>query len=325
MRSSVIWLVVVACGQPAEMALDASDGVSSDASPPVACGQLVPFEAAEAADVVSDNTSLFISVQATDGTMQIITTPLAGGLQGTLVTGTEVFVIDAYDDAFFYNVRVGQTYELHQRVAGVDTVLGTVPADGRIELEANATDLYVLGKDGVKTKLWRLSRSGGGGNGPTPAATTVNGTGAGLVLGETVAVFRVGSDVQIVSLPGPSTPTVKPANPLSSLSFVGDLGFGFAAGMVTQNTKWANVVQFWPGDRVIWGGMFYMELPGPIFTDDKYIYIERTGKHDYMTTDGMVAGSVCNESTGRFDKTRLIGLLPCASGACNVSIVAKPI
>ncbi|HTL37370.1 MAG TPA: hypothetical protein VL326_29755 [Kofleriaceae bacterium] len=317
MRWRMMWLAVAACGEPgATPTPDAQPIPDSNVS--IICGDRVTFQASQAFDVVSDNTSLFISTRAMDGTMQIVTVPIAGGAQTTLVTGAEQFRIASFDDAMFYSAHVGSSFELHQYVAGVDTVLGTVPANGAIEIAPNANDLYVLGAEGTNTTLWRFSRAGAG---PASTVTTLAADGHGLAVGETVAAAFAAGSVQIIALPGPSTPIVQQSVGADRFWFIGDLGFVFTAYKETQNTTWTSVIQFWPMQRPLWGGIGET----PVFTDDKYIYLRRDSVLRYLTPEAYYVGTVCSSSNGRYDKTHLLSLVSCTDGTCDIALVAKPL
>jgi hypothetical protein len=331
----VLLAVVVACGDNSDASFadaqtdSASDGHGSDASDVPTCStDIASIPAAELHGAASDGTNVFISSRSASGTFELHRVAKSGGTPMLVTTGVERLVVTASGDAVFYTSRNGGNYALHQLVAGVDTVLGSVPAGAReLEIAANATDLYVLGpSNGGKTSLWRLSRSGVG-NGPIPTVTQVNGTTFSLALGTTVAAFKTASDgkIQVVSLPGPSTPTSSDGG--QNLSFVGDNGFWFQAGMITQNTKWASVGQFTPVSRIIFTGMQYMGSMGPIFTDERYIYVYETygtGRSlKYWHLDGTVAGSICASASGVQDASDFFGFRQ-SGDEWIVSVVPKP-
>jgi hypothetical protein len=294
---------------------DSGSGSNSNLPP---CGVGVPFDAAGAYDVVSDGTDLFVSVRASDGTMQVITMPIGGGNATTIAAGTDTFDLAASGAAVFYQLRVDNNWELHQRVAGVDTIMGAVPAFGPIELEANATDLYVLGPDKRdKTTLWRLPRAGF--SGATPTVVSVAGSVSGLALGTSVATL--GGALR-VSIPGPSTATPVETNGFSCCSFVGDSGYGFGAAMMTQNTIWAFVDQLVPTRSMLWRAAYYkMPLPSGVITDDKHVYlVEDRGLT--LIPDNTYVSNSCPGFIS-YDATHLFGLW---SGAqWFVTVVAKPL
>lgn len=333
MRWLVLAAVAAGCGDvPSEHKSDAAaDSAAPDGSPPMDCGAQLPFVASKPFDVVSDGTSLFISVMASDGTMQILTMPKTGGTPSVIATGTEQFVLAAHDNAVFFQTVNGTKHDLHAWVSGVDTVIASVPA-GQLYLKANATDLYVLGPDnGGKTTLWRVPRTGAG-NGPLPAVVSVTGAGSNLALGSTVAAFTVStgntSALELVDLPGPSVPSTNNMFSSSNYSFVGDQGFYLTAHMMTAQTTWIYINEFTPSDRTVyttttWMGMGWI---GPIFTDEKYIYAAKDGGYMLLLPDGTIANAhVCTGGglQGAQDASSLFGFTGAAPN-WYVNVVPKP-
>jgi hypothetical protein len=319
MRGLVLVALLAACAGDPEAQVDAA---APQPSPP-GCGIAYPLLVGEAYQVVSDGTDLFISVRALDGTMQLLTMPISGGTPTTLLTAPDKFALSASADAVFYQLRVGSSYELHQRIAGADTVLGTVPANAAIELAAGVTDLYVLGpaNDG-RTTLWRLPRTGF--TDAPPIVASIAEHGEQLKLGNTIVAFLGASGWWRVRIPGPSTPSQIVVNDGGKCcSFVGDMGFGLAAAQMMPGTIWAFVKQYTPTQATLWQSAFTgVSIPSGLATDDRYIYVIGNGGF-VMKTDGTKVTSSCL-SPGNFSSYDLTHLFAVWGQPTGPSIVVMP-
>lgn len=337
-------VALAACHRHAPATTDASiaDARPLDAAAPTrTCNQgwsQLVVATGSVQGAASDGTTLYLSVLTSGGEIELQAVPIAGGSPATIATADdEQFYLASYGNAVFYAAHLGSpAYELHQLVGGSDTVLGSVAAVTAffpVSLAANATDVYVLGNDtATDVSLWRVSRGGGAGSSPPVVASVASSSHQGLALGASVAAWGDANGVELVSLPGPSTPSVAQAGP--SIAFIGDTGYSLGEHIVTSHSYQVTIYEFTPVQRTVYTSVETCHGPSSFFGDSRGTHYYETeaafttcGQQDPLSDLSDESGQWCNFDPSPIvaqDDTNLYGLEQTSSGSTTFLIIRKP-
>jgi hypothetical protein len=284
-RASFVLVLVTACRSQHAASVDAHatqvDAMAGAPSCLHGSRQLTAPSGATILELASDGGLLYLStVSSTTGAISLETLPIAGGTPQVIASAVDdEFHLASFGDAIFYGAHLASTapYELHQVRGNVDTILGAVPSITPIIVQANATDAYVLGTDATAgLTLWRVSRSGVTGTPPVVASVGNTGSPGPFALGGSVAAFTDSSGIEIVAIPGPSTPT-SVANvdkmQTSALAFIGDTGFRLSEQQSTVDMTNMYVAEFTPSTTPTAGWGLVQALPDALFADANHLYL----------------------------------------------------
>jgi hypothetical protein len=239
--------------------------------------QVAPPANALVNELASDGTLLYMSTSSTiTSAIALQTVPIAGGAPTVVNTALDdEFHLASFGNAVFYGAHIGSTasYEVHEVSGGFDSTLGSVPSTTPIVLQANSTDVYVLGIDATAgLTLWRVSRDGVTGTPPVVASTGNDGQPSFFALGATQAAYVGASGIELVAIPGPSTPTLIP-NVDGALAFVGDTGFRATDTTLTSTTAEVDVDQFTPSAARVSTTTLVQAQPTAFFSDAGNLFV----------------------------------------------------
>jgi len=346
MRISAFFAIALgACGGPSASGGDS--GVNVDAAADAIVGDagiatcaretLRPFAALDAFDVVSDGTTLYLSVRTAAG-FELHAMPIAGGAASMRVGGAlSRFQLASYDAAAFYaaELTTSTTYEIHEMAGGNDTKLAELTSEEPVSLAATSTDVYVLTANSNfgDSTLWRVPRSG---DQPRVVTRATGGGAAGsLVLGVTKAAW-LAAGLWLTDIPGPSNAAAVTGSP--DPTFVGDSGFGAGSSPYgSSHTHQFRVTQFTPVQQLILEKIITMGDGDGLFSAGGRLYFtlssesyEMFGVFTYslisMAPDGTDQRSECTNATlgtrGRHDATNIYGLVRDGVGTWVVTVLA---
>ncbi len=329
----MIMLLSACSGTDDHPAADAGASIDAvpDASTVETCGNCthIPLIGGPVTTVTGDGTNIYLVVGNTlqrvepDGPPVVVATsdPKVG------------FSSARSGDAVFYAVATDTSYEVHAYAGDTDTAIGTVTSATSIQLDGNATDVYVFGTDaGGAATLWRIPRTGG----TSVVVATTTGTPTKLMLGLTRAVISTNAGDWFVDVPGPSTLTSLDLGNDSNLIKLAMAGDYLLTLSEHKETSRADLWTFFsePGHQQLdqflqfCGGGYYNYI-----WDAKAVYnVEavhvdntcyKTGSGTYLNSSAKGRLAVWPSMVLGQDATRLFGTEQLPSGDWVIDVLAK--